>query len=138
QEDAFAAALVEGLGSGDESARRLAAEAMAAQSPGALQQAIDLLSARGDAAPATVEALIRSGRPELFAQARHHLEKRLAEGGRLARLRARLAAGVHPGANGAAPHTFLQIALDDYVQFVVASGVAGMRALHGKRGFATV
>ncbi len=133
-EDAFAAALVDALGSGDDRVRSLAAEAMAAQSPAALRQAIDLLSARGDAAPATVEALIRSGRPELFQHARTHLEHRLADGLRLARLRARLAGG----ANGAAQHAFLRIALDDYVQFVVVSGVAGMRALHGKRGFATV
>jgi len=130
EEDAFAAALVDALGSGDETVRRLAAEAMASQSPGALKQAIELLSARGDAAPATVEALIRSGRPELFDHARDHLEKRLGDGVRLARLRARL---------GHAPsHAFLGIALDDYIQFVVASGIAGMRALHGKRGFATV
>ena len=131
EDDAFAAALVDGLGSGDETVRRLAAEAMAAQSPGALRQAIELLSARGDAAPATVEALIRSGRPELFDHARGHLEKRLGEGVHLARIRARLAGA----GNG---HAFLQIALDDYIQFVVASGIAGMRALHGKRGFATV
>src|SRR6202030_1335117 len=35
-------------------------------------------------------------------------------------------------------HRFLQIALDDYVQFVTEGGLAAMRALHGKRGFATV
>src|SRR5581483_7807045 len=39
-EDAFGAALVDALGSGDDTVRRLAAEAMAAQSPGALRQAM--------------------------------------------------------------------------------------------------
>lgn len=130
-EDAFAAALVDALGSGDVTVRRLAAEAMASQSPTALRQALDLLAARGDAAPATVEALIRSGRPELFDHARAHLERRLADGVALARMRARL-----QRSDGS--HAFLRIALDDYVQFVTATGMAGMRALHGKRGFATV
>jgi hypothetical protein len=126
----FAAALVDALGSGDAIVRRLAAEAMAAQSPDALRQATQLLTARGDAAPATVEALIRSGRPELYDQARKHLERRLADGVHLARIRARL--------DGSGSHAFLRIAMDDYVQFVIASGMAGMRALHGKRGFSTV
>src|SRR5581483_815157 len=129
-EEAFAAALVDGLGSGDETVRRLAAEAMASQSPSALRQATELLTARGDAGPATVEALIRSGRPELFDHARTHLEWRLADGGHLARIRARL--------HGKGSHAFLRIAVDDYLQFVTATGMAGMRALHGKRGFATV
>jgi hypothetical protein len=137
-EDTFASALVDALGSGDETVRRLAAEAMAAQSPGALRQALGLLSARGDAAPATVEALIRSGRPELFAHARTHLEGRLADGVRLARMRARLAPDGGAHRNGTASLAFLQIALDDYVRFVTATGIAAMRALHGKRGFATV
>ena len=129
-DDAFATALVEALGSGDETVRRLAAEAMSSQSPSALRQAMELLSARGDAAPATVEALIRSGRPELFDHARTHLEKRLADGVHLARIRPRL--------DGDGAHAFLRIAVDDYVQFVTTSGMAGMRALHGKRGFSTV
>jgi hypothetical protein len=42
------------------------------------------------------------------------------------------------GAGGSASHAFLQIALDDYVNFVIEGGLAAMRALHGKRGFATV
>ncbi|HZQ48935.1 MAG TPA: cyclic nucleotide-binding domain-containing protein [Candidatus Dormibacteraeota bacterium] len=129
-EDAFATALVDGLASGDETVRRLAAEAMASQSPSALRQATELLTARGDAGPATVEALIRSGRPELFDHARTHLEWRLADGVHLARIRARL--------HGKGSHAFLRIAVDDYLQFVTATGMAGMRALHGKRGFATV
>ena len=137
QEEDFASALVDALGSGDRSVRELAAEAMAAQSPAALQQALRLLGARGDAEPATVEALIRSGRPELFAQARLHLEKQLTDAVHLARVRARLVAH-HGGKDSSASHAFLQIALDDYINFVVEGGLAAMRALHGKRGFATV
>src|SRR5207237_6243383 len=94
------------------------------------------MSARGDAAPATVEALIRSGQPELFTHARGHLEGQLAEGMHLARLRALVAADHHPDA--VAQHVFLEIALDDYIAFVAENGMAAMRALHGKRGFATV
>ena len=134
---AFAAALVDALSSGDRATRELAAQAMAVQSPAALQQAVRLLAARDDAAQATVEALIRSGRPELFAHAKGHLERQLADGVHLARVRARLTAE-RSSSNGAAHHTFLRIALDDYIEFVVGGGLAAMRALHGKRGFATV
>ena len=135
-EDDFVAALVEDLGSGDRDTRQLAAQALANQQPAALQKAVPLMSARGDAAPATVEALIRSGRPELFTHARGHLEGQLAEGMHLARLRALVAADHHPDA--VAQHVFLEIALDDYIEFVAENGLAAMRALHGKRGFATV
>ena len=135
--DEVAAALVDALGAGDRTVRQLAAEAMAAQSPDALSQAMRLLGARGDAEPATLEALIRSGRPELFAHARRHLEGQLAEAIHLARLRVRLLA--HRGsADARAGRAFLQIAIDDYIQFVIEGGLAAMRALHGKRGFATV
>src|SRR5579859_276300 len=136
-ESEFASALVECLGSGDRTVRELASQAMAVQSPAALLQALGQLRARGDAAPATVEALIRSGRPEMFARARGHLEKQLADGVRLARVRAHLAAD-RSSAHGAAHSAFLQIALDDYIQFVIACALGAMRALHGKRGFATV
>jgi hypothetical protein len=136
-EDEFAAGLVECLGSGDRTVRELAAQAMAVQSPAALRQALGLLTARGDAAPATVEALIRSGRPDMFAHAREHLERQLADGVHLARVRAHIAAD-RSSSNGAAPSAFLRIALDDYIQFVVACGLGAMRALHGKRGFATI
>ncbi|HLZ96182.1 MAG TPA: cyclic nucleotide-binding domain-containing protein [Candidatus Dormibacteraeota bacterium] len=135
--EVFATALVDALGAGDRIVRELAAEAMAAQSPAALEQAMRLLGARGDAEPATLEALIRSGRPELFANAKSHLEKQLDDGLRLARIRARLVAH-HRASNGSAGEAFLQIALDDYIQFVIEGGLAAMRALHGKRGFATV
>jgi len=134
----FVAALVDGLASGDREVRRLAAEALAAQPPAALAQALPLLEGRGDSAPATIEALVRSGRPELFERARGHLEHRMTEGVHLARLGARLAASHHRGEDGSAEHAFLHVALDDYVEFVAESGLAAMRALHGKRGFATV
>ena len=136
-EQEFATALVECLGNGDRTVRELASQAMAVQSPAALLQALGLLQARGDAAPATVEALIRSGRPEMFAHARTHLEKQLADGVRLARVRAHIAAD-RSSSNGATHSAFLQIALDDYIQFVVACALGAMRALHGKRGFGTV
>src|SRR5205823_5549734 len=95
------------------------------------------LQARGDAAPATVEALIRSGRPEMFAHARTHLEKQLADGVRLARVRPPTPPDRTPS-TGAPPTPFRQTALDDYIQFVVACALGAMRALHGKRGFGTV
>jgi HEAT repeat protein len=134
----FVAILVEGLASGDREVRRLAAEALAAQPPAALAQTLPLLQGRGDSAPATIEALVRSGRPELFEHARGHLEHQMTEGMHLARLGARLAAAHHRGEDGSAEHAFLHVALDDYVDFVAESGLAAMRALHGKRGFATV
>jgi len=134
----FVAALVDGLASGDREVRRTAAEALAAQPPAALEQSLPLLQGRGDAAPATIEALVRSGRPELFEHARGHLMHQMTEGVHMARLGARLSAAHRRGENGSAEHTFLHVALDDYVDFVAESGLAAMRALHGKRGFATV
>jgi hypothetical protein len=134
----FVAALVEGLASGDREVRRPAAEALAAQPPAALEQSLPLLQGRGDAAPATIEALVRSGRPDLFEHARGHLVHQMTEGVHMARLGARLSAAHRRGENGSAEHTFLHVALDDYVDFVAESGLAAMRALHGKRGFATV
>ncbi|TMF03500.1 MAG: cyclic nucleotide-binding domain-containing protein, partial [Chloroflexi bacterium] len=134
----FVAALVQGLASGDREVRRLAAEALAAQPPAALAQTLPLLQGRGDSAPATIEALVRSGRPDLFEHARGHLEHQMTEGVHLARLGARISAAHHRGEDGSAQHAFLHVALDDYVDFVAESGLAAMRALHGKRGFATV
>src|SRR5260370_23933263 len=98
---------------------------------------MELLQARGDGARDTVEALIRSGRADMFAHARGHLEKQLAEGVHLARVRAHIAADRSPS-NGAAHDAFLQIALDDYIQFVIACALGARRAVHGKRGFANV
>jgi hypothetical protein len=136
-EQEFATALVECLGSGDRTVRELAAQAMAVQSPAALLQALGQLESRGDAAAATVEALIRSGSPEMFAHARVHLEKQLGDAVHLARVRAQIAAD-RSSSNGATHSAFLQIALDDYIQFVIECALAAMRALHGKRGFNTV
>ena len=134
----FVTALVQGLASGDREVRRLAAEALAAQPPAALAQTLPLLQGRGDSAPATIEALVRSGRPDLFEHARGHLQRQMTEGVHLARLGARISAAHHRGEDGSAQHAFLHVALDDYVDFVAESGLAAMRALHGKRGFATV
>ena len=123
----FAEALAAGLASGDRDVRRLAAEAMAAQAPEALTLALPLLLTRDASAAAAVEALMRSGRPELYRHARAHLELRLANGVQLARLSAR-----------ATDHPLLRIGLEDYVTSAAESGIAAMRALHGKRGFTTV
>ena len=67
QHQTYAEALADGLVSGDRDVRRLAAEAMAAQSPDALVLALPLLAAQDQAAAAIIEALIRSGRPEPFS-----------------------------------------------------------------------
>ena len=138
-DQAFAEALVASLGSGDRETRRLASEAMAAQSPVALALTVPLLSARDDTAAATVEALIRSGQPDLVRRVRVHLESELAEALRVARMSVRLtslARGRHDDNEGA--YVFLRLALDDYSRYAAESGLAAMRALHGKRGFATV
>ncbi|TAN32849.1 cyclic nucleotide-binding domain-containing protein [bacterium] len=139
QRQAFAEALAEALASRDRDARRLAAEAMAAQSPDALVLTLPLLRSRDETAAATVEALLRSGRPDLFRQARVHLESHLADALHMARLAARVAAGA-PKDEGdvVAGYTLLRIGLDDYVHNAAESGLAAMRALQGKRGFATV
>ena len=136
---AFAEALAEALGSGDRDVRRLAAEAMAAQSPEALVLALPMLVSQDQTAAATVEALIRSGRPELFDRARTHLESQLADAVRMGRLSARVAAASrYREGDEVAGLTLLRIGLDDYVSKAVDSGLAAMRALQGKRGFATV
>lgn len=136
---AFAEALADGLASGDRDVRRLAAEAMAAQSPEALVLALPMLVSQDQTAAATVEALIRSGRPELFDRARAHLESQLADAVHIGRLSARVAAAArHEGSDEFAGLTLLHIGLDDYVSKAVDSGLAAMRALQGKRGFATV
>ncbi|HET9781878.1 MAG TPA: cyclic nucleotide-binding domain-containing protein [Candidatus Dormibacteraeota bacterium] len=124
----FAEVLAEGLASGDRDVRRLAAEAMAAQAPEALTLALPLLLTRDETAAAAVEALMRSGQPKLYGHARAHLESQLASAVHLARLSAR--AGEQ--------YPLLRIGLDDYVSNAAQSGMAAMRALHGKRGFATV
>jgi HEAT repeat protein len=136
---AYAGALADGLGSGDRDVRRLAAEAMAAQSPDALVLTLPLLAVRDEAAAAIIEALFRSGRPELFRHARAHLESHLADALHLARLSARVARASTRHVNGeAAGYALLRIGLDDYTRKGIDAGLSAMRALHGKRGFATV
>ena len=137
--EAFAEALATGLASGDRDVRRLAAEAMAAQAPDALVLTLPLLLARDETSAATVEALMRSGRPELFQRARDHLVTHLSNGEQLARLSARVAGAMrHLDGDMAVGYALLRIGLDDYVSSAAESGMAAMRALHGKRGFATV
>ena len=87
---AFAQALADGLASPDHDVRQQAAEAMAAQVPDALELALPLLLNRDETATAAVEALMRSGRPELYRRAREHLEAHLASAGQLAQLSARV------------------------------------------------
>jgi hypothetical protein len=134
---AYAEALADGLASGDRDVRRLAAEAMAAQSPDALLLTLPLLAAQDQAAAAVVEALVRSGRPDLYQRAREHLESHLADALHLARLSARVGAAAKQQADGAG-YEVLRVGLDDYVRKGIDSGLSAMRALHGKRGFATV
>jgi len=137
---AFAEALVASLASGDREVRRLASEAMAAQAPEALALTLPLLDSREDTASAAVEALIRSGRPDLFHRVRVHLEHLLGDGVKSARISKRAAASsrAHHDHDTAAAYAFLRIALDDYAGHAAESGLGAMRALHGKRGFATV
>ncbi|HSS60893.1 MAG TPA: cyclic nucleotide-binding domain-containing protein [Candidatus Limnocylindrales bacterium] len=136
---AFAEALAAGLASGDRDVRRVAAEAMAAQAPEALTLTLPLLLLRDETSAAAVEALMRSGRPDLYQHARAHLEAQLANGMQLARLSARVAGAMrHVDRDAAVGYALLRIGLDDYVSSAAESGMAAMRALHGKRGFTTV
>jgi len=137
---AFSEALVASLASGDREVRRLASEAMAAQAPEALALTLPLLDSREHAAAAAVEALLRSGRHDLFQRVRIHLERLLGDGVKLARMSPRAAASsrAHGDGDQAAGYVFLRIALDDYAGHAASSGIGAMRALHGKRGFATV
>ncbi|TMC82712.1 MAG: cyclic nucleotide-binding domain-containing protein [Chloroflexi bacterium] len=138
-QQAFAEALAEGLASGDRDVRRLAAEAMASQAPEALTLALPLLLLDDETSSAAVEALVRSGRPDLYRRAREHLEARLANGVQLARMSARVGGAMRrTDGDAAAAYALLRIGLDDYVNNAATSGLAAMRALHGKRGFATV
>ena len=134
---AYAEALIDGLTSADHEVRTLAAEAIAAQAPAALERALPLLAFRGDTAAATVEALMRSGRPDMFKEAKAHLEHFIEEGLKMARLSSRVKAGTDHETDDDR-YLFLRITVDDYAQHAAESGLAAMRALHGKRGFATV
>ncbi len=136
---AFAEALAAAIAGGDRDSRRLAAEAMAAQAPEALTLTLPLLLLRDDTSAAAVEALVRSGRPELFRHARAHLESQLANAVQLAQLSARVGRAMrNVDGEVAAGYAMLRIGLDDYVGGAATSSMAAMRALHGKRGFATV
>ena len=135
----FAEALAGGLASPDHDVRHLAAEAMAAQAPDALDLALPLLLNRDETATAAVEALIRSGRPELYRRAREHLVARLAGAAHLATISARVHAAMRrEGDSATAAYALLRIGLDDFVRGAIEAGLAAMRALHVKRGFATV
>ena len=136
---AFAEALAEGLASRDRDVRRHAAEAMAAQSPEALSLTLPFLLNRDETAAAAVEALVRSGNPELFHRARRYLETQLGTAQELAKTSARVHASMtHLDGELAAGYALLRIGLDDFVRSAAESALAAMRALHGKRGFATV
>jgi hypothetical protein len=112
---------------------------MAAQAPDALVLALPLLLQRHETSAAAVEALMRSGRPELSQRARGHLEARLASALQIAGLSARVAVSMrHLDGDAAAGYALLRIGLDDYISGAVDAGLAAMRALHGKRGFLTV
>jgi hypothetical protein len=134
----FDEALADALGSLDHDVRALAAEAMATQAPEALSLTVPLLEARDETAAAAVDALIRSGRPELYQFARQHLEARLSNAGHLARLSAQVAHMRDVAGDVAAGYALLKIGLDDYVHSAAAAGLTAMRALHGRHGFATV
>ena len=129
---AYAQALADGLTSSDREVRELAAEAMAAHAPDSLAGTLPLLLHDDETATAAVEALVRSGRPELYRHAREHLEKQLASADQLARLAARMSR------ERSAEYALLRIGLDDYVRRAVEAGLAAMHVLHGKRGFSTV
>ena len=136
----FAAALLEGLTSGDPTSRRLAGEALAIQVPAALDRALPLLNSRSEVSAATVEAFVRSGRPELGAKARAHLQGQLAGGLSAASLAGQLralAARHAPGADDPR-QVFLRLALEDYLGRVILTAVAYLRAQHGRRGFRRV
>ena len=136
---AFAEALAHCLASGDRDVRRVAAEAMAAQAPEALMLTLPLLLLHDETSAAAVEALVRSGRPELYRHVREHLEMHLASGAQMARLSARIGGAMRRmDGDQAAGYALLRIGLEDYIHSAAESGLAAMRALHGKRGFATV
>ncbi len=139
QLQSFSQALTESLSSGDHDVRSLAAEAMAVQAPDSLALTLPLLSAGDQTSVAVVDALIRSGRPELYQKVREHLVEQLAHAAEAARLSARVSAAMkQEGVPDTAGYTLLRIGLDDYVHGARESGLTAMRALHGKRGFGAV
>src|SRR5260370_24045676 len=115
---AFSETLVASLASGDREVRRLASEAMAAQAPEALALTLPLLEAREDTAAAAGEALIRSGRPDLFRQVKAHLQRLVGDRVRSARLPTHAAASPRMRGDGdeAAAHAFLRTDLDHFAR----------------------
>jgi hypothetical protein len=136
----FEDALITALTSGDRATRRLAANAMAVQAPYALEKALPHLDQSAtETAVATIEALIRSGIPELEHKAHRHLSQRFDRAGDDALMAARLR-GMARMAGGGEDIRFMVLrhALDDYVAQTIEMALGAMRALHGKRGFGTV
>lgn len=127
-----AEALIWNLGSRDPISRRLAGRAIAAQCPVALDRAVELLNGETRVATATVEALLRSNRSDLRRRATAHLETVLDLAVRSAEDSRRL------GAEDDGRYAVLRIALEDYQRHAVELCLAGLRALHEKRGFARV
>ena len=74
---------------------------------------------------------MRSGRPDMFKEAKAHLEHLIEEGLKMARLSSRVKAGTDHGTEDDR-YLFLRITIDDYAQHAAESGLAAMRALHGK------
>ena len=139
-EDGFGQALVEGLSSSDGVTRRLASEALAVQYPAALARTLPLLHVHHETGVTTVEALLRSGRPELVHKAEHHLVDLLDGALQAAHATARLRRLTRDGREQAADASYaaLRLALENYQIHAVEMAMAALRAHHSKRGFATV
>src|SRR5207248_4614849 len=68
-----------------------------------------------------------------------HRRSQLSDALQLAQLSARVSGAMRRvDGDTAVGYALLRIGLDDYVSAAASSGLAAMRALHGKRGFATV
>ena len=138
--DDLSVALTEAMSSSDGVTRRLAAEALAAHHPNALDGAVHLLHGHNEIAVATVESFIRSGRRHLVQTAEAHLAELLHEGVKGAREAAkfrRLARAT--AAEGEEPQlAILRVAHENFQAHVVEMCMAALRALHRKRGFETI
>ncbi|GAC1654985.1 MAG: hypothetical protein NVS9B1_07150 [Candidatus Dormibacteraceae bacterium] len=139
--DDFSHVLVANLASADPVSRKLAGEAIAIQCPAALEQSLRLLEGETPVAVATIEAIFRSNRRDLILRVESHLEDVLDLGIESAQAAGRLA-GLRRLAGGDESEDFrfavLRVALEDYVRHVIQLTLAGLRALHEKRGFARV
>jgi hypothetical protein len=132
--------LVGCLASSDPLTQRLAGEALSIQCPAALEAALPLLEGEPRVAAATLEAVFRSGRADLVAQATRHLELALASGERSADHSRRLGQLGRLGGPGSEDSRWagLRIALDDHRDQTIEVCLAGLRSLHDKRGFARI